>query len=430
MKRKWTALMGTVALCGMLAACGNEEQDAQTEASTEDEKIELTFWYAYADKIQEANDELVERFNESQDRIEVTASTQGSYTEVEQKVRQSMVAGNEPDVFITVINSVSGLAKDGVVEDLTPFIEGDDTFEKDDFIEGILASSNIDGSYYGLPYFNSTPLVYYNKDLFDAAGVDPAQLNTWEGFQQAAAQLTKDGVIGGTQEETFWLFEANMNQQNSKMFSDDKKQSLFATEEGVASVDFTMDMVKEGTWEFPIGDQGIEKAVQSFETQKAAILLASTSRLSQFAESAEAAGFEMGVMMLPEGDKRAVAVGGSNIVMTGNLEEEEQEAAWEFIEFVTNAESNSWATEHTGYLPIRHSIANSEERQALEAAQPFYAVAREQLEYAVPGESVPGFNEITSIWRESVEALIADPDLTTKEAMEMADMRVTDVLNQ
>ena len=360
----------------------------------------------------------------------MTASTQGNYADVEQKVRQSVVAGNQPDVFITVINSVSGLAKDGVTENITPLMDADKEFKMDDFIEGIVASSNVDGNYYGLPYFNSTPLVYYNKNLFEAAGVDPEQLSTWEGFQAAAKKLTKDGVIGGTQGETFWIYEANMNQKNGQLFNEDKTKSQFASAEGVEAADFILDMVKDKVWQFPIGDQGIEQAQQAFQTGKAGMLFASTANLSTYLESSKAAGFELGAAMLPEGDKRAVAVGGSNIVMTAGLEEEKQQAAWEFMDFMTSTDSNAWASEYTGYLPIRHSVAESDERKAIEKEQPLYAVAREQLQYAVPAASVPGFTEITKIWRESVEALIADSKLSTKEGMETADKRATEVLQK
>ena len=135
-----------------------KKQEVLHRAEANGEKIELNFWYPFTGKIQEANEGLVEKFNESQDKIHVTASTQGNYADVEQKVRQSVVAGNQPDVFITVINSVSGLAKDGVTENITPLMDADKEFKVDDFIEGIVASSNVDGNYYGLPYFNKYPI--------------------------------------------------------------------------------------------------------------------------------------------------------------------------------------------------------------------------------------------------------------------------------
>ena len=431
-KKFLVPMLAALSLSAFLAGCskdGASEAASETDGATE-EKIELNFWYPFTDKIQEANEGLVEKFNESQDRIEVKASTQGNYTDIEQKVRQSIVAGNQPEVFVTVINGVSGLQKDGVIENLSPHMEADSDFEIEDFIEGIASTSKIDSNYYGLPYFNSTPLVYYNKAMFEAAGISPDQLSTWEGVQDAAKQLTKDGIIGGTQEEHFWIFEANINQRNGKLFSDDGKKSLFASEEGIASANFILDMVKEDAWKFPIGDQGIEQSRYDFVTGKAAMIFASTSRLALFTEEAKANGIDVGVAMLPAGDKRAVAVGGSNIVMTAGLDEEKQEAAWEFIEFMTSSESNTWASEYTGYLPIRHSVGSSEARAALEKEQPLYATAREQLEFAVSASSVPGYNEITSIWREAMEALLTDDSLTTEEAMKMADERATEVLNK
>lgn len=423
-------LIGTMTL---LAGCGGTgatgvEQGASTNSN---EKIELEFWYPFTGTIQEANEELVKRFNESQNDIHVTASTQGNYSEVEQKVRQSMAAGTAPDVFITVINSAVGLGNDGVTQSLSPYMEQDSNYDTDDFYEGVLTSSLFEEAYYGLPYFNSTCLLYYNKDMFDAAGIKPENLETWEGFRDVANKLANDDVVGVSNNEFIWVYESLIQQAGELLYNEDYTKSNFDTPSGYEAAQFMVDMAREGSWHLPtpFGTASGEAAKQLFFSQKAGMFFASTANLSSFLQASEENGWTLGATMLPKHEKRAASVGGSNIVMVSGLDDEKAQAAWTFIKFMTSQEANLYASEKTGYLPIRKSVAESEQRKALEEKQPLYAVAREQLQYATPAPANPGWTEISQIWNQEMEALISDPNKKVEDAMNQVAKRTDEIIN-
>lgn len=452
MKKRLTKVLSILMSLSMLVACSGGSETATEKASETDQaqvteatsevasedsednsdKIQLEFWYPFTGKIQEANEKSVEMFNQSQDKIHVTASTQGNYADVEQKVRQSMAAQTGPDVFINLINTAAGLGTDGITQSLTPYIEADTDFDLSDFIPGILESSTVGADQYGLPYFNSTCLLYFNKTMFDEKGIDQAKLETWDGFKEVASELTEGEVKGVSNNENYWIYESMMMHFSDTLYNEDYTKANFATDAGVKAEEIMVDMKREGTWDFPVPmtSESGETAKQNFFSQKVGMFFASTANLSAFLQGSEENGWELGAVMLPMGEERAASVGGSNIVMANNLDEETAQAAWEFIKFMTSPETNSFASEYTGYLPIRQSVAESEERAALEKDQPLYAVAREQLEFTAPAAKTGKHNEVSAIWKETTEALMTDESMDIKEAMEDLAQRSEDILSR
>ncbi|MBR3118496.1 MAG: ABC transporter substrate-binding protein, partial [Oceanobacillus sp.] len=116
MKKLSYLLMFTVMIL-VLAACGNSEATGSSGDSGSDSEgngpIEITYWYAWGDKIGENNENLVEQFNEMQDEIHVTAEFQGSYDELHSKTQAAFAAGNAPEVTQNEIASIETFAKSG-----------------------------------------------------------------------------------------------------------------------------------------------------------------------------------------------------------------------------------------------------------------------------------------------------------------------------
>src|SRR5699024_6577807 len=162
-------------------------------AENDGEVIELEYWYAYGGASEVANLEMVNRFNELHDDIQVTATGQGSYFDMNTKVQTSFVSGNTPDLFIAQDTIVETFALNQMIEPLSPLIERDnEEVQIDDFVPGLLGNSIVDDTYYGLPMFKSTPLLYVNKTMLDEACIELSHLETWDGFSEAARQLTTD----------------------------------------------------------------------------------------------------------------------------------------------------------------------------------------------------------------------------------------------
>ncbi|MBS4190609.1 ABC transporter substrate-binding protein [Bacillus sp. FJAT-49705] len=416
--KKLLAIFLAVALSFSVTACSSTKE----VATGEKEKIELNYWFAYGGPTEEANKGLVEKFNNSQDAIHVTATNQGSYSDVNSKVQASIAAGNSPDIFVGQNIMMETFAKEGMIESLTPFVKADSEEVKiEDFIPGLLGNSYVDDQMYGLPYLVSTPLLYVNKTMLDKAGIDVSQLETWEGFSQAARKLSKDGVKAVSMESDIWIYEAFIAQAGGSMVNKDGTQYTFNEKPGVEALDFMRDLVIDGAWKVPVGDNASDVAFQDFASQKSVFRFASTANLTQMIQAAEENGFELTALMLPKNVKQAVNTGGSNIVMMAGLDEEKKQAAWEFIKFMTGTEQNLYASKVTGYLPTRYSSIESDERQKLHAEQPMYKVAVDQLKYAEPRPMIPGYNEIEKkVYPQEVERLIIDHSIDTKQGLDRA----------
>lgn len=423
-------LVAFVAL--VLSACSDSaESETVSDDEGSEEKIQLDFWYAYGGNIEEANQELVDRFNASQDDIEVTASFQGSYFDVNSKVQASIAAGNPPEVFVGQDTMTETFANEGMIEDLTPLAEADaEEIRMDDFIPGLLGNAYVGDAFYGMPYFKSTPLLYVNKTMLDEAGIELEQLETWDGFQEAAREITNEEQHAITMEIDIWIYESLIAQAGGSMFNEEGTAVAFHEEPGVEAMDFSQDLIKEGVWEVPIGDNAADIVFQDFATQQSAFRFSSTANLTAMLDAAEENGFELAALMLPEYKERAVTTGGSNLVMMAGLDEETKQAAWEFMKFMGDTEQNIIASEITGYLPTRFSTIESEERQALHEEQPLYQVAIDQLEYAEARPMVPGYNEINTVWVEEYERLISDPELDTAEALANAAERANQIIQK
>ncbi|GAE06483.1 extracellular solute-binding protein [Paenibacillus sp. JCM 10914] len=130
----------------MVSACGGESGGgAATNAGAgsantskpSGEKIQIKYWYAFGDKIEEAKQELVKRFNASQDQIEVVAEYQGNYDDLHAKVQAAFAAGDAPAVTDLEIASTGTFARYGMLQELAPFAEQDkDQLQIDDFNPG------------------------------------------------------------------------------------------------------------------------------------------------------------------------------------------------------------------------------------------------------------------------------------------------------
>ena len=135
-------------------------------------------------------DGLVGDFNKAHPDIQVTPTYTGNYDVTLQKIQASKLAGTLPDVAVTEISSVPVLAALGAAQPLDALIAGSGGKQfLDRFWPSMLLNCVYDGKVYGVPFQRSTPVMYYNKDAFAAAGLDPEKPPiTWHELISAAAE--------------------------------------------------------------------------------------------------------------------------------------------------------------------------------------------------------------------------------------------------
>ncbi|KPH73868.1 ABC transporter substrate-binding protein [Oceanobacillus caeni] len=419
--KKVSYLLIFIAMMLLLVACG----DGEAANSDRDGPIEITYWYAWGDKIGENNENLVKQFNEMQDEIHVTAEFQGNYDELQSKTQAAFAAGNAPEVTQNEISSIETFAKSDMIQDLSKFVEEDaEEINMEDFNPGLMGNSYVDDKLYGLPYLRSTPIVYINKTMFEEKGIDPESIQTWEDFQLVAEKLTDDEHVGISMPVDIWFYEAFVAQAGGEMF-DKNGKIAFNGESGVEALNFWKEMVIEGRMRVPGGEpqQAADMARQDFATGRAGMYFSSTADLTLMMQLAEENGYKLETIMFPENEKRSVPTGGANLVMTSGLDEKKQQAAWEFIKFMTAPEQTAYASSYTGYLPSRLSSVESDTMQELYEEKPQFKVAVDQLQYGNARPMIEGYPEVQKILIEEIQRLMLDTSLDAQDVLDQAAER-------
>lgn len=431
--KKPLMLLFTVFMLMLLAACqSNKAEEGEkngNKAEASDNRIEIKYWYAFGDKIGENNENLVKMFNESQDKIRVTAEFQGNYEDLHSKTQAAFAAKNAPEVTLNEIASIGVFAKSGMTEDLTPFVERDNV-DMDDFIPGLMGNSYVDGKLYGLPYLRSTPILYLNATMLEEAGLDPTGPKNWEEFEEYARALTKEGErVGMSLPVDIWFYEGLVTQSGGQMISDDGKKAEFNGPAGVEALAFWKKLSDEGVITFQGGEGGADVALQDFANERSGMRFNSTAGLSHMLMLAEEKGFELNAAYMPANESYGVPTGGANLVMTAGLEEEKKEAAWEFIKWMTAKEQTIYASSYTGYLPSRLSAVDSDEMKKLYEEKPQFKVAVDQLEYAHPRPMEESYPEITMILADEITRTMLEKELKPQDALDKAAEEANRLLN-
>ena len=378
----------------------NKNSDAKETSDANDGKIHLTYWYAWKDKIGESKEELVKQFNESQDEIVVEAAYQGSYDELASKTQAAKAANNAPEIFEVEIASMYTMAKGGMLEDLTPFV--DDELNLEDFNEGLMHKAYIDNNLYGLPFYRSTPIMYKNVDMLKAAGLDPKGPRDWKEFKEYAKKLRdKDNnKYAMTYDLDTWFLEAWVYSSDGFYAKDGE---IGFDQEGTREpARFLQELADEDLIKVVLGEQSGDTQRQDFINQNSALYFTSTANLSYLLPLAEENGFELDTSFVPGNKHYEVPTGGCNIVMISGLDKEKQDATWKFIKFMTATEQNVFASEYTGYLPTRYSSIETEKIQKLHKEVHQYKTAFEQLKHAQARPMAKGWPEMEKMLYEGV----------------------------
>lgn len=432
MKKRLISL-ATVAIMSMslvlgIGGCGATNINTESSGSGSSEPVEITFWYAFKDKIEANNQALVKEFNESQSKVHVTAEYQGNYDELHSKTKSAITAGEAPEVTIVEIASIQDFGKSGIIEDLTPFVEKDKLDVKD-YQPGLMENSYIDNKLYALPYLRSTPILYMNASLLEAAGLDPAGPKNWTELEEYCRKLSKDGAVGMVYPINIWMTEAFLAQAGGTMLNSDNTKATVNSEEMIKGLEFLKKMNDEGIIKIVTGTEGSDKSKIDFKNQKSAMFFSSTADLTYNLQVAEESGFKLNTAFMPADKNYGVPTGGSNMVMTSGLSKEKQDAAWEFIKFMTDKERTIEASKNTGYLPTRVSAVNSEEMQELYKEKPQFKVAVDQLQYAKGRPMVTTYAEIQKLAKESQERIfLQNADIKTE--VEKLDKDINAILSK
>lgn len=374
-----TILKGTAA--GAAAAAFSKRSSFAAPAVIQSGPIEVIFWSALSGALQDNIQTLVDNFNASQTEIKIVNQFQGNYDEAAQKITAAIPAKNAPDIaHFSEIWWFKFLIAN-VLEPLDDYI-AKDQLDTADYVDSLINEGNKLGHQWWMPWARSTPLFYYNKDVFTEAGL-PNGPKTWDELKQAAPSMViKDG-------ETFtrsahalaaagdaWGFQGMIWSFGGR-YSDDDFAIMLNNEAGVSAGEYYKSMVTDG-WTSLSSDQ-----VADFASGLTASMIVSTGGMKTILETVT--DFEVGTAFLPQGPAGyGCCTGGSGLSILAGSAQEKKDAAWEFVKFTSTPENTTWWSQNTGYMPVRKSAVSSPEMLAFYEERPTFKTAVDQLATTKP----------------------------------------------
>ncbi|MFX3651002.1 MAG: ABC transporter substrate-binding protein [Paenibacillus sp.] len=433
------ALMLVISACGTKAETSSTASGAQAEAAAA-ETTQLTWWHSMSGAGEKAINQLASDFNASHPDIQVKPIYQGKYDESLNKLKASMGSDSGPDIIQVYEIGSKFMIDSGMITPVQQFIDKDQ-FDLSQLEPNIIRYYTIDGKLNAMPFNTSNPILYYNKDMFKAAGLDPENPpKTYEEFEQAAKALAKDGKPGASMAIYGWFMEQFFANQNADYVNNGNgrteaaTESLLNSEAGVKTLTWWKKMIDEKTLS-NLG-RSTDDTTAAFTAQQIGMTLDSTAGLRKIVEGSGGK-FELGTGFLPrpaDAKEGGVVVGGASLYIMNNKSEAQQQAAWEFIKYLATPEVQANWSVATGYFPITTAAYNEQVLKDNMAKYPQFQTAVDQLHASADSTATSGalmgvFPEARQLVEGAIETVLNGQG-TPQEALDAAAKQITDKIAQ
>lgn len=433
MKKKLVSILLTATMLLSITACGKTAETNKNEETTSSEGVTIEYWHINSEtQGGPVVDELIQEFNETNDKgITVVGKfNANAYAGVAQNLQAELAIGECPGVVQVGWNYLNYFAEnfpqyvgpETIIREYAPEDEGYlQEMLEDNIIE---LGTAVNGEILGLPYAASTPVVFYNADIFREAGLDPD--NPPETFDEwlAAGQTIKDK----TGKEGLYYEIISNTYTMSPMIQGVGAEMYELDGEGNAEATFytpeTVELFEKWQAGFESGacvEIGSEEALGAFAAGEIATQIVTIGKLAYMKESCD---FDLRTAPFPRTGSEedySVCVGGNMLVCFAE-EKEEVLACWEFMKFLYEPDSMAKWVEGTGYLPVTKSATDSEamrqfleENELMNAALDTWGDARSWPSW--PGQNGMNVDQVLVDMRDAIISG-ADPDTTIKDAQD------------
>ncbi|MCO4256786.1 ABC transporter substrate-binding protein [Pseudarthrobacter cellobiosi] len=383
-RRFFLTLAGAGAGAAALSACGGPSTTPGAAVTTVSDvdfssvkpAASIDFWSNHPGKSQDVEKSIIEKFHAKHPDIKVNLVTAGAnYEEIAQKFQTAQAAKSGLPSLVVLSDvwwfryylNESIIPLDSLVKQLD--------VKLDDFRTSLVDDYKYDGKQWALPYGRSTPLFYYNKDHFSAAGLPDRAPATWQEFAGWAPKLKAAsgaqyafmhpalaGYAGWTLQNNLWGEGGGWSKE---------WDITCDSAESVAALQAAQDSVYKDAW----AGVSSKESADDFAAGLASATLSSTGSLIGILKSAK---FNVGVGFMPGGSKVTTGVcptGGAGLGIPSGVTKEEQLAAAMFLQFMTEPENTAAFSAATGYMPTRTSA----DMTAVLAKTPQIKIAMDQL---------------------------------------------------
>ncbi|MEW7008315.1 ABC transporter substrate-binding protein [Lentilitoribacter sp. EG35] len=400
--------------------------------------VDLEFYFpvavggAAADTIED----LTRKYIEMNPDVNIEAIYAGSYNDASAKAITAARGGNAPQLSVLLSTEMFTLIDEDLIEPFDAYVSDE---EHKTWIGGFYPSfmenSQTGGKTWGIPFQRSTPVMYWNKEAFKEAGLDPevAPAN-WDELVEMGKKLTKTDASGNTTQWglriptagfPYWLFQGLSTPNGAILANAEGNKTAFDTPEVIEALEYLVDLSSEHKI-MQSGSINWGATPKAFFEKEAAIIWTTTGNLTNIRTNAP---FEFGVAMLPEKQRRGAPTGGGNFYLFKDASEEQKKAAVEFVKWITAPEQAATWSIATGYVAPSAAAWETDAMKAYVKDVPASLVARDQLEFAVAELSTYENKLVSKIFNDALASAISG-EKTAAVAMAEAQTKADDVLKK
>ncbi len=406
-------------------------------------QTEISWWHAMGGANGERVDRIAAGFNESQSDYTVVPSFKGNYTETMTAAVAAFRAGEQPHIVqVFEVGTATMMAADGAVYPISDLMEDSGTaFDQSVYLPAVVSYYQTpDGDLLSMPFNSSTPVLWYNKDAFAAAGIENPP-TTWDELNSAGQALLDSGMTCGY---SFgwqsWVMIENYGawhnipvgtQENG--FAGTDTRFVFNNKETANRLQSIADSQASGLFKYG-GRRG--DSLSLFTSGECGMWMNSSAYYGSMVSQAE---FEFGQTMLPLDTDAADAaqnsiIGGATLWVLRGKDEGSYAGVADFMNYMSSAEVQAWWHQETGYVPITTAAGDLSAEQGFYEKNPGTDTAIAQLSLNTPTPNSRGvrfgnFVQIRDIINEEMEALWAGQS-TAQEALDTAVKRGNQLLEK
>ena len=395
--------------------------------------VEVPFFYpvAVGGPITKIIDGLAADFEKENPGIKLKPIYSGSYQESIAKALTAVKSGDPPVTSILLSTDMFTLIDEDAIVPFDDLIKtADDRKWLSSFYPAFMENSQTGGKTWGIPFQRSTIVLYYNKDAFKEAGLDPNKPpETWTQMREYAQKLTRRDASGnvtqwGVQIPSsgfpYWLFQALAIENGTNLMNQAGTEVYYDKPEVVGALQYWLDLVNK----YKVHPPGIVEwgtTPKDFFERKVAMMWTTTGNLTNVKNNAK---FDFGVAMLPAEKRRGSPTGGGNFYIFKKSTPAQREAAFKFIKWITMPErAAQWGID-TGYVAVRPDAWKTPAMEKYVAGFPAAAVARDQLPFAKAELSTHDNQRVTKALNDALQAALTGTkpaDQALKDAQREAD---------
>lgn len=423
MKKVLTALL-VLFLAGTLAFAGGSAEQEEPEGPQE-----ITFWtIQLSPTFDDYIEGLIEDFESRHDDVTVEW-VDVPFGDIETRVTTAAASGDMPDVVNLNPEYAQQLAEFDVMVDMNEAAED----VRDDYYDGTWDASVLDGTAFGLPWYVTTSIMFYNQEIFDEAGLPNESPETFEEAIEAARTITEEtGTYGYMTILSEQFVMEELEKMGIRLFNDDYSEARFASDEVIEMAGIYSDLIDEGVMPSDALTEGTGTAIQLYSAGELAMFQGGTSHARMIEENSQEVYDVTGVGPQPlgEGGRSNIAVMNVGVAQDSDY----VDTAVEFAKFVTNSDNQVTFAEEAGTIvPSTVGTTDEEFFQASDDASAGELARAESADQVPEGSIIfppmENWSEIRDIFLESFSRSVAgegDPE----ELMQEAEQEANSLLGQ